>query len=167
MAILWRDKQDIQILMNIHNAPAYRNFCNVGRKAIKLQIVMNCKHHMGYVDKRSMMANSYSINHLTLKWKKKLLFHLLDLTILHRQLHSSFLMWELQNFTQKFLIHPCEKYVGHTGQEQSAPRPLWRPTSIAAQVSRLSGGTAKNGLLHIPCNKDSQECEAKSFSKVP
>jgi len=83
MAILWRDKQDTQIMMNIHNAPAYKNFRNVGRKVIKLQIVMNCKHHMGYVDKRSMMANSYSINHLSLKWKKKLLFHLLDLIILH------------------------------------------------------------------------------------
>jgi hypothetical protein len=64
MAILWRDKQDIQILMNIHNAPAYSDSCDVGRKAIKLQIVMYCKHHMGYVDKRSMMANSYSINPL-------------------------------------------------------------------------------------------------------
>jgi len=129
---------------------------------------MNCKHHMGYVDKRSMMANSYSINHLTLKWKKKLLLlvHLLDLAILHSST-SSFLMWELQNFTQKFFIHPCEKYVGRAGQEQSVPRSLWRPTSIAAQVSRLSGSTAKNGLLHIPCSKDSQECEAKSFSKVP
>ena len=112
-----------------------------------------------------MMANSYSINHLTLKSKKKLLFHLLDLAILHSQLHSSFIMWELQNFTQKFLIHPCEKYVDHTGQEQSVPRPLWRPTSIAAQVSRLSGGAAKNGLLHIPCSKDSQECEAKISAK--
>jgi hypothetical protein len=83
MAILWRDKQDIHMLMNIHSAPAYSNFCDVGRKAIKLQIVMKCKHHMGYVDKRSMMANGYSINHLTLKRKKKLLFHLLDLAILH------------------------------------------------------------------------------------
>jgi len=46
MAILWRDKQDIQILMNIRNAPAYRNICNVGRKAIKQKIVMNCKHHI-------------------------------------------------------------------------------------------------------------------------
>jgi hypothetical protein len=71
------------MLMNIHNAPAYRSFCNAGRKAIKLQIVMNCNHHMGYVDKRSMMANSYSISHLTLNWSKKLLIHLLDLAILN------------------------------------------------------------------------------------
>ena len=92
MEILWRDKQDIQILMNIHNAPAYSNFCDVGREAIKLKIVMNCKHCMGYVDKRSMMASSYSINHLTLKWEMMMMMmmiiiiiiiHLLELPILH------------------------------------------------------------------------------------
>jgi len=34
-AILWRDKRDICMLTNIHNAPAEGNFCNEGGKAIK------------------------------------------------------------------------------------------------------------------------------------
>ena len=51
MAILWRDKRDVCMLTNIHNAPAEGNFCNEREKAIKLQIVMDYNHHMGYVDK--------------------------------------------------------------------------------------------------------------------
>jgi len=32
MAILWREKRDICMLTNIHNAPAKGNFCNEGEK---------------------------------------------------------------------------------------------------------------------------------------
>ena len=88
-AILWRDKRDIFMLTNIHNAPAEGNFCNGGGKAIKLQIVMDYNHYMGYVDNGDRMANSYSINHCTFKWMKKFFFYLLDLAILNSYiLHS-------------------------------------------------------------------------------
>ena len=50
-AKLWRDKRDVCMLTNIHSAQAEGNFCNGGGKAIKLQIVMDYNHHMGYVDK--------------------------------------------------------------------------------------------------------------------
>ena len=75
---------------NIHSAPAECNFCDEGGKAIKLQIVMDYNHHMGYVDKGDRMADSYSISRRTFKWTKKLFFHLLDLAILKSYiLHSS------------------------------------------------------------------------------
>jgi len=89
-AILWRDKRDLCILTNIHNAPAEGSFCSEAGKAIKQQIMMDYNHHMGYVDKGDRMANSYSISRRTFKWTKKLFFHLLDLTILNSYiLHSS------------------------------------------------------------------------------
>ena len=89
-AVLWRDKSDVWVLTNIHIAPAEGNFCNEGEKAVKPQIVMDCNHHMHYVDKGDRMANSYSINLSTFKWMKKLFFHLLDLAILNSYiLHSS------------------------------------------------------------------------------
>ena len=66
------------------------NFCNKGGKAIKPQIVMDYNYNMGYVDKGDRMANSYSINRCTLKWMKKLFYHLLDLASLNSYiLHSS------------------------------------------------------------------------------
>ena len=57
-AILWRDKRDVFMLTNIHNAPEEGNFCNEGGKAIKPQTVKDYNHHMGYVDKGDRMANS-------------------------------------------------------------------------------------------------------------
>ena len=89
-AVLWRDKRDICMLTNIHNAPVEDNFCSEGGKAIKQQILMDCNHRMGFVDKSDRMANSYSISWRTFKWTKKLFFHLLDLAILNSYiLHSS------------------------------------------------------------------------------
>ena len=81
--ILWRDKRDIRILTNMHDASAEGNFCNDNGRAIKPQIVADYNHHMGYVDKGDRMANSYSINRCTWKWTKKLFFRLFDLAILN------------------------------------------------------------------------------------
>jgi hypothetical protein len=63
--ILWRDKRDVRILMNKHDAPAEGNFCDTNGKAIKPKIVVDYKRHMGFVDKGDRMANSYSINRRT------------------------------------------------------------------------------------------------------
>jgi len=62
------------MLTNIHNAPVEGNFFYDRRKAIKLQIVMDYKHHMGCVDKGDRKANSYSISWRTLKWTKNCSF---------------------------------------------------------------------------------------------
>ena len=89
-AMLWRDKRDVCMLMNIDSSPAEGNFCNGGGKAIKLQIVIDYNQHMGYVDKGDRMANSYSIRRHTFKRTKKLFFHPLDFAILNSNiLHSS------------------------------------------------------------------------------
>ena len=71
MSILWWEKRDICMLMNIHDVPAESNYCNERGKAIKLQIVMYYNHHTGYVDKGDRMANSYFTSHHTFKWTKK------------------------------------------------------------------------------------------------
>ena len=72
-AILWKDKRDVRILMNIQDPPAEGNFCSNNRKAIEPRIVVDYKRHMGFADKGDKMANSYSINCRTWKLTKKLL----------------------------------------------------------------------------------------------
>ena len=69
-AILWRDKRNVSMLTNIHNAPVEGNFCNERGRAIKPQIVMDYNHHMGYGDKGNSVANRYSVNNQTFKWIK-------------------------------------------------------------------------------------------------
>ena len=43
---------------------------------------------MGYVDKFDWLAKSYGISRRTWKWTKKLLFHLVDITILNAYILS-------------------------------------------------------------------------------
>jgi len=78
------------MMTDIHNTPAEGNFCSEKGKAIKTQIVMDYKDHMGYVDKGDRMVNSYCTSRRILKWMIKFVFHLLDLTILNNYiLHNS------------------------------------------------------------------------------
>ena len=57
-AILWREKRNVCILTNIHDAPAEGNFCDNNGKAIKPQIVADYTPDMSCVDKGDGMANS-------------------------------------------------------------------------------------------------------------
>ena len=135
-AILWRDKRDVCMLTNIHNAPAEGNFCNAGGKAIKPQIVMDYNHHMGYVDKGDRMANRYSISRHTLKWKKKLFFHLLNLAILNSYiLHFSCGGKKISY--RDFRYNLMRNMLAHAGPEQKVPRPLGRLPNIESHVARL------------------------------
>ena len=79
--ILWRDKHDVRVLTNIHDAPAEGNFSDTNGKAIKLQIVADYNRHMGYVDKGDGMANSYSISCRTWKWTNDMLTFLKMFTV--------------------------------------------------------------------------------------
>jgi hypothetical protein len=79
-------------------------------KPTKPQIVMDYNRHMGHVNKRNKMANSYSICQRTIKWMKKLFFHLLDLAILNSCIiHAS---CGGKKISHKVSIYPREEYVG-------------------------------------------------------
>jgi hypothetical protein len=82
MAVMWRDKKDIHMMINIYNLPAEGNFCDEKGNAIQPHIVERHNHHIVYVDKGDRMASSYSISCHTWKWTKKLFFYLLDMSIL-------------------------------------------------------------------------------------
>jgi len=82
-AILWKDTQNVNILMNMHSPPLEGNFCNEHCKAVNLAIQKVYNRHTEYVDKSDHITNSYCISRLTWEWRKKLIFHPLDLTILN------------------------------------------------------------------------------------
>ena len=82
-AVVWKDKRDVRLLTNIHDPPREGNYCDEHGNAIKPAIVADYNRHMGYADNTDRMANSYKTSRRTWKWTKKLLFHLLDLTIVN------------------------------------------------------------------------------------
>ena len=136
MAILWRDKRDVCMLTNTHNAPAEGNFCNEGGIAIKPHTVMEYNHHMGYVDKGDRMAKSYSISRRTFKWTKKLFFHLLDLAVLNTYiLHPSCGGKKISHGDFRYTL--MRNMLAHAGLEWRVPRPLGRPPNTESHVARL------------------------------
>jgi len=164
MAILWRDKRDICMLTNIHNAPVEGNFCNEGGKAIKSQIVMDYNHPMGYVDKGDTMANSYSISWRTFKWTKKLFFHLLDLAILNSYiLHSSCGCKKISHRDFQYTL--VRNMLAQVGPERTVPRPLGRPPNVESHVAMLE----VCGSKHWPTRSETQlrcrVCKARGATK--
>jgi hypothetical protein len=81
--MVWRDKRDVHVLTNMHHPPANGNFCDEHGNAIKPEIIQNYNRHVSYVDLGDRMTNSYSIQRWTWKGTQRLLFHLLDMTIVN------------------------------------------------------------------------------------
>ena len=162
--IVWRDKRDVHILTNIHDAPAEGNFCDTNRKAIKPQIVADYNRHMGYVDKGDRMANSYSINRRTWKWTKKLFFHLFDLAILnscilfsslggkkisHRDFRNT-LMWNL---------------LAQAGHERNVHRPVGRPPAAAHPLPRFEERGRKHWPIPSVTRRRCRMCSEKGVAR--
>ena len=133
-AIVWKDKWNVNILMNMQCPPLQGNFCDKHGKAVKPAIIQDYSRHMGYLGKSDQMLNSNS--RWTLKWVKKLFFLLLDLTILNsftilascgsRLSHSQFRMTLVKDLIQEAERVPWPQ---PTRQSRQAP-----PTS---QLKRL------------------------------
>ena len=154
-AILWRDKRDIRVLTNIYDPTAEGNFCdNNNGKAIKLQIVVDYNHHMGYVDKGDRMAKTYSINHCTWKWTKKLFFHLFDLAILNSYILFSSLGGKKISL-RDFRMTLMRNLVAQAGQERNVWRPVGETAPAAATQSvRFEERGSNIGLFRLPREED-------------
>jgi hypothetical protein len=61
-AVIWKDKQDVQILINMSRQPAEGNFCEKHGKAHTSVIVEDYSQCMGCVDKGDRMATSCSVS---------------------------------------------------------------------------------------------------------
>ncbi|GFX49480.1 piggyBac transposable element-derived protein 4 [Trichonephila clavipes] len=81
-AMCWKDKREVFMLSNMHDPDmSTSTLCN--DRCEKPGLVTSYNTNMGFVDLNDRMANSYTFGRKTLKWTKKLFFHLLDLTVLN------------------------------------------------------------------------------------
>jgi hypothetical protein len=148
------------MLTNIHDSPAEGNLCDSNGKAIKPQIVADYSRHMGYVDKGGRMANSYSIYRRTLKWTKKLFFHLIDLAILNSYiLLSSCGGKKISHRDFRFAL--VRNMLAQAGYERTVPRPLGRRPSAAAQISRLEASGSKHWPIPYAKQVRCRVCSAR------
>jgi hypothetical protein len=73
-AVVWKDKQNVNILTDMHHPPAEGNFCDEYGNAPKPAIVQDYNRYMWYVDKSDCMTYSYFISRHTWKWTKNYSF---------------------------------------------------------------------------------------------
>jgi hypothetical protein len=96
--------------MNMHHPSINGNLCDDHENALKPEIVQDHKKCMGNDDLGDRMTNSYSLQHRTWKWTKKLFFHFLDMIILNtfllvtacgtKMTHKDFRLSLTQNLTE-------------------------------------------------------------------
>ena len=89
MALKWKDKRPVTMLTTIHDDRMISKRRRTrraegGQEYIeKPRVVEEYNRHMGGVDKSDQYLVYYSFGHRTLKWWKRIFFHLLDVAIVN------------------------------------------------------------------------------------
>jgi hypothetical protein len=135
-AILWRDREEVRMLTNIHAAPAGGNLLDERGKPVTPLIVADYNHHMLCLCKGNRKANNYTISRPRWKWTKKLFFHLLDLAVLNSYVLLSSCGGKKISH-RDFRITLVTNMLAHAGRVQQLERPMGRPASAVTRVSRL------------------------------
>jgi len=115
------------------------------------------------VDKGDKMANSYSISHQTLKWMKKLFFHLLNLAILNSYILNS--SCEGKKISHRFSIYPHEEYVGTVGTKQIIWRKLSTLPNVESHIARLKACSSTHWPILSETQLRCHVCNARAVTQ--
>lgn len=86
LAVYWKDRRDVYMLSTIHKDKMIdtKKIDRVtGKKYLKPECVMSYNANMGAIDKTDMLLSSIECVRRTLKWYKKLFFHMVDMSLLN------------------------------------------------------------------------------------
>lgn len=144
-ALRWKDKRDVYMLSSMHH-PAEQT---ASKEIRKPKIVADYNMNMGYVDLSDRMANSYSVERRTMKWTKKLFFHLLDITVL-----NSFLLFKGEENHRDFRLSLIRSLI----KIHEIPKVLSTPKSPGTSIRFDGSGhwplNGKNRRRCVVCHKN-------------
>ena len=89
LAVKWMDKRQVTMISTIHDdsmAPVQRRsrFADGGREVVeKPKCIVEYNRHMGGVDLSDQLTSYHSFGHRTVKWWRRVFFHLIDTTIVN------------------------------------------------------------------------------------
>lgn len=94
----WKDKRDVLTISTAHHPALVESKNRHGQSKMKPQDVTDYNQHMSGIDRLDQMVSYYNSTRKTIRWYKKVLFHLTDIAVwnsyyLYKQTHpkTSFL----------------------------------------------------------------------------
>lgn len=171
MALKWKDKKDIYMLTTIHKnimAPSLKEDRRTGLPVMKPMAVLDYSKNMGSVDTADMMLSSLQCIRKSVKWHKKIFFHIIDMYLLnsfysYRHVTSKRNL-SFADFQLCMIRQLIEKY--------NAQQLLNRPSSTIISCNtnnknplRILPGNAVNHLPTLNYSKY-QRCKLCSQSKM-
>ncbi len=102
LAVIWKDKREVRLLTTIHHPQMVLSH-NIDRSTrqhiMKPECVLEYNTNMRLVDKADAMISFIECDQKTLKWYKKLYFHLVDITMLNATYYSKRRHAKIQLYT--------------------------------------------------------------------
>ncbi len=86
LAIHWKDRRDVYMLTTMHKVKMIatkKMDRTTGEKCLKPECITSYNANMGAIDKTDMLLSSVKCVRRTMKWYKKLFFHLVDMSLLN------------------------------------------------------------------------------------
>jgi hypothetical protein len=96
---------------------------------------------------------------------EKIIFHLLDLTILNSYILHSSCGGNKKILHRDFLFTLVRNMLAHAGPEWRVPRPLGRPPKIEKHVIRLEVCSSKNWPIPSETQLRCRMCKARGVTK--
>lgn len=170
MVIKWHDRREVHMLTTLHDdskAPTGKTDRTTGQQIEKPVCVLDYNRFMGSVDKADMMLSTLSCMRKSVKWYKKVAFHIIDLYLLNAHILYQKITGKkisLADFHLSLNRQLLEKYV-------ILPTPTCRPTTSSDNPLRLaSKSIAKHMPVVIPPTekvaKPRRRCRVCATSKI-
>lgn len=77
----WKDKRDVLVITTRNHPRLVTTANKFGKECVKLEEVVTYNDHMPGIDRCVQMTSTYSSPRKALSWYKKVLFHLLDVSV--------------------------------------------------------------------------------------
>ena len=155
LALRWRDKRDIQMLSTVHKGQMVesRKVDPITKEPkIKPDAVIDYTHNMRLVDKSDMLIGTVECVRRSLKWYKKVFFHLIDVMMM-----NAYVLYKLKSgkslSLREFSLDVISQLLTKYGTIQPS-RPIGRPPSqVGEERLQQAAYISRHYLAAVPGTK--------------
>jgi hypothetical protein len=153
LALKWTDRREVHMLTTLHEpvmVETGKNDRETGRKIMKPLCIAQYNKNMGAVDQVDMQSSFSECLRKTIKWYKKLFFHLFDITV-----QNSFAMYKMKNEKNTELSEFRLQLARELIEEYGSKRPQMKGRPSIDCPLRL---TARHFVAFIPGDNVQRRC---------